>query len=503
MYFPVYIFFFSIFPILSLFANNRDEIFYNDLFLVIIPAILLALFLFLILNFVFKNRIKAGISASLYTLLFFSYWHIYKFFQSIFPILLTIRQRYFFGAWLVLLLLIGWLLWKTKRNLETTERAFNIMGVVLIMMPLVSIAAYDLRLQFDLSGSQQLETFTEKVMPVAEKYKGLKPDIYYIVLDGYANNETLKKLYSYDNRQFLEYLSDAGFYVVEDSTSNYTITSLALVSMLNMQYVNQVIEKNSPKAVSKIFSKAVRDNEVIRILQLFGYSIFHFSSGYSYTDYNKYADINFRLGYLNQFYIHTLRMTMLGPFYEKYFSNNKRKAILYTFDKLSEMPEYTKPKFIFAHIMAPHPPYVFGPNGEEISSVYELEGDVWGYRELYAEQLFFINKKLKELIDKIIASDENAIIVMQSDHGTASLGEWDNPSNDFLNERMRNFSAYRLPGSTTPEEITKTPVNTFRMILKHYFGVDIEFLEPKNYYTSYDRDEMYDFVDVTNDIKIW
>jgi hypothetical protein len=53
------------------------------------------------------------------------------------------------------------------------------------------------------------------------KEYGLFPDIYYVILDGYARADILDELYGYDNSRFLDYLERHGFFVAETSHSNY------------------------------------------------------------------------------------------------------------------------------------------------------------------------------------------------------------------------------------------------------------------------------------------
>ena len=66
------------------------------------------------------------------------------------------------------------------------------------------------------------------------------PDVYYIILDEYPNNESLKKFYEFDNNKFLISLEDSGFYVIENSFSNYPMTIQSLSSSLNMEYLDRL-----------------------------------------------------------------------------------------------------------------------------------------------------------------------------------------------------------------------------------------------------------------------
>ena len=63
---------------------------------------------------------------------------------------------------------------------------------------------------------------------------------------------------------------------------------------------------------------------------------------------------------------------------------------------------YSEPIFVFAHVLIPHPPFLFGPNGEFITPGNAIDGEPWNEKKAYLEQLEFTNKKIKEMIGKII-----------------------------------------------------------------------------------------------------
>ncbi|HEB12089.1 MAG TPA: hypothetical protein ENI11_00215 [Actinobacteria bacterium] len=189
--------------------------------------------------------------------------------------------------------------------------------------------------------------------------------------------------------------------------------------------------------------------------------------------------------------------------FEKYLVGIGRKEhILNTFAKLGEIPETRGPKFVFAHMITPHPPYLFDESGKSVPETeLKMSGDVWTKRELYIDQLIFINKKVKLLVDEILSKSEiPPIIVLQADHGSASILDgksgWENPSSDGIKERMRILNAYYLPeGGDRLVYDSITPVNTFRAILNHYFKTNYELLGDKSYFSTYERP--YDFSNVT------
>ena len=49
----------------------------------------------------------------------------------------------------------------------------------------------------------------------------VKPDIYYIILDRYANADTLSEIYKFDNEPFLDELEARGFSIAHHAWANY------------------------------------------------------------------------------------------------------------------------------------------------------------------------------------------------------------------------------------------------------------------------------------------
>jgi len=169
-----------------------------------------------------------------------------------------------------------------------------------------------------------------------------------------------------------------------------------------------------------------------------------------------------------------LRPDLSGP------RRQHRERILYILDELPKIPRLPSPKFVFAHIVAPHTPYVFGPNGEPIGG--EVEG-VSAYRD----QLIYVNKRVLPVLQQIIANSETPpIIVVQADHGGVRTN---------LQDRMRILNAYYLPdGGEKILYPSISPVNTFRLILNHYFGTNYPQLEDAAYHSGYETPYDYTVV---------
>jgi len=109
---------------------------------------------------------------------------------------------------------------------------------------------------------------------------------------------------------------------------------------------------------------------------------------------------------------------------------------------------------------------------------------------------------LKKIIDR---SENKPVIILQSDHGPASIlghpHKWTRPhSKEGVEERMGILYAYYGPCGEDLFGEKVTPVNTFRMIFDKYFEAEYGALNSVNYFSDYNY--MYEFFDVTSDLEV-
>jgi hypothetical protein len=275
------------------------------------------------------------------------------------------------------------------------------------------------------------------------------------------------------------------------------MTFLSLASSLNMKYINYLSELSGAESKDRsIPNQMVKNSEVMNFLKSKGYKFIHFSSGAEPTDRNRYADLYFRSKAGNEFQMMLIKTTLLNAVERrfKFFRVSTRNRVLFTFSKLGELHKIKEPIFVFAHIISPHPPFCFGANGEPVPEVkLELHGTVWAQKENYVNQLIFISKKVKVLIDEILSGSEiPPIIILQADHGPGSFfgdpgsAAGEPVGENALNERMTIFNAYYLPsGGDTLLYSSITPVNTFRLIFDFYFGTKYGLVDDRSYYSTY------------------
>lgn len=247
----------------------------------------------------------------------------------------------------------------------------------------------------------------------------------------------------------------------------------------------------------------IQDSRVMRFLKSKGYKFIHFQSGWGATDRNNYADWDVQCGRWNEFMMVLVRTTILNPLahYVNPIADDRRERVLCTFSTLAEAQHGIEgPRFVFAHILVPHPPWLFGPNGEPIDA--ELQMTKWRHKQGYLDQLTFVNKKVKALVEKILSEAETLpIIILQADHGSRGRprkrGQPSERQLRKLNAIFGILNAYYLPNNGNDLLYDSvTPVNTFRLIFNHYFDTSYDLLEDRIYFSKVRRP--YKFIDVTD-----
>jgi len=510
----VHPFLFAVFPILFLYSHNIERTAITHFVAPAVISALSALSAWFLLSFAYKDKQKAGLLVSLSVLLFFSYGHPR---DAVGDFAFSIRGA-IFGAdellvfvGILLVFLVAYLLAKSGKNFSVLTKALNVAAAFLIWISLMGIGSY--ALTTGPAGHQHEWPGDTMEASVDWDKPDRFPDIYYIILDGYAREDILEELYRYDNGEFLDYLKGRGFCVARKSKSNYCQTALSLASSLNLQYLQGLTNRIHAKSRNtSLLRNLIRDSEIVRFLRRCGYEFAAFSSGYSFTEMSK-ADIYMSPSRaLSESQNLLINRTPLRPLLAKLPLKSQfdlhRDRLLYIFDELPRVGKTDSPVFVFAHIMAPHPPFVFGEEGEPMrcdgefsygdGSHYTKERSRDEYKRDYVRQLAFINKKTKETIDRILeVSAVPPVIVLQSDHGPGSMLEWDDPQGSNLEERMSILNAYHLPDDGHEllyDEIT--PVNTFRIICNHYFGTSHELLGDESYFSNYQYP--FIFINVTD-----
>ena len=188
---------------------------------------------------------------------------------------------------------------------------------------------------------------------------------------------------------------------------------------------------------------------------------------------------------------------MIGYFVERNDEEKRRDQIKCAFSESKTIGNNKdKPIFAFIHILLPHPPNIFGPNGESVTPGIPISSEIWDEKIAYIDQLKFANKEITKVIEKILDKNEKSIIILQSDHGSGLDVDFKNPDESMMLQRLSILNAYYAPEIFENQFYENiTPVNSFRIIFNEYFNGNYKILEDRNYWNS--GDAPWDFHDVT------
>jgi hypothetical protein len=486
------------YPVLHVAVENSDQVPLGTPLLAVLVSIAAAVLLMALLRTVSGSWDRAGAGVVVLALLFYTYGPAHTALetyilvqlerQTVPPENLVLRLHLWLSlAWVALCIAGLWFTLRSRKEFWGRLIApLNVVAATLLVFQLVRLA----------TGATAVEERAGATATVAgnrESSLGYNPDIYYIILDGYARDDVLQRYYRFDNERFLDGLRERGFAVNTASSANYFWTFLSLSSALNMQYVQDLYpEKTLHAQGRRVLYEAIRNSSVSRFLRERGYRYVHFQSTWGATLYNPHADqqVRCRGGLFQQEFYRVLAEVSWLKALQSWASGDLARCHLSNFDSLAKMGERPGPKFVFAHFLLPHHPYLFDREGHvlrdaNLSNQFAFQEHLWEKRPLYVSQLEFVNRRLLQSIDAVLKSSAHPpIVILQSDHGPA-LREGIEKAEQFR-IRLANFAAYKLPGAPPclmPAD--GSPVNQFRRILGFYFGADLPPLEQRYYYSSY------------------
>ncbi|KAF0108707.1 MAG: hypothetical protein FD146_593 [Anaerolineaceae bacterium] len=405
---------------------------------------------------------------------------------------------------------VAWLVYSfvRKRRLKILDAVvlLNITGIILVIFELGAFAPLFYKAAFSVKS---------RPTPVALVAPDIRPDIYYIVLDGYAREDVLREFFNYDNSTFTNHLRSRGFIIPSENHSNYSKTAASLTSTLNMDYLQNIAPDLNQTPFWWTVTPLLDHNAVAASLEGIGYRTVTIGTDWGITDIPS-SDTYFRpypviLTDYENYLLGATPLKVLQPLLKSVASvptnDTHRTFVRFSFDTLAVLPDLPGPKFVFAHILSPHPPFVFDASGNPLERGYpfsfndamDFPGSRDQYKQDYVGQVEFINAQLEPVIEALLENSEvPPIIILQGDHGSGLLTDFSSADNTCLKERFSPLAAYYLPGLESgdiPDDIT--PVNLFRIIFNKYFGADLPLLENAEYFNK-DSIYIFDTVDVSS-----
>ncbi len=521
---PVHPFLFGAYAVLFLWSRNVDKVRTVDTLMPLAVVVGGIAVVFGVALLALRNAWKSAFATSVIAILFFSYGHVIG--SSTIEIQEAATAPKNQGLWLAVwaLIAIVGIVVAIRARSEALRRVSFVVNVVLgvmLAMTVVTIGTEKARdraasVPGHASASAVSATRATPRATTAPVATANQRDVYFIILDRYANQQTLAENYDHDNSYFIDGLRERGFYVASKSRGPYPKTPHSIQTTLNMNYVDLPKESRDWQLV---YDK-LKNPRSAQFLKSKGYKYVLMGSGYHSLRSDPAADINIvydpKSGpavteFSQVLYDSTvlsaiakrLRFDALDPRWQAF------ERAQFQYEEIPRVAKMPEPTFMFAHILITHPPYVVRG---DCSFKPESELNEETIDEAYVDTVECEGRKTLELIDELqnVPPDEQPIIVIQGDEGPGPVGwnpstkahyDWTTSPQQVMLEKFRIFNSYYLPGLDAPGLYQNiSPVNSFRLIFNKYFGADLPLLPDRSYVF---RDELhpYEFIDVTERVK--
>lgn len=325
----------------------------------------------------------------------------------------------------------------------------------------------------------------------------LSPNIYWIVLDGYPRQDVLAEDFKFDNSGFVQSLRGLDFTVLGRSRANFPATINSISSTTSLDYtVEGEGDALRPLPMQDMQARVRGKNRTVARLKSAGYTYVHFENGYDYLTECAPDEPRCVRGHLG---LDELDIAILSntPIIDLIVQHRQSTPFAWggvddLRSKLNAIRAMPAPFFLYAHVLAPHPPIRFRSDCSFRPADPDLQ--LWSpeARPAFVEQLTCVNSQTLALLDDITQADPGAVIVLQSDHGTAFRGQFQKAptawTDEDLHERFGALNAMRLPSpcrAMTTEDLTL--VDTFPLVLACLSGTEFKPHHPRFFVTPYDN----------------
>ena len=422
------------------------------------------------------------------------------------PLQAAVGEELVLVAWLAAGAALGAVAVGARRWLSGLTRYLNVVSFFVVLVNLSAVVPYQIASAAE--GTYQPEGL-DSLGGLAAATVGHGRDIYYIILDRYPSQRTLAgTAYDYDNSAFVSGLEQRGFYVAPFSHANYTFTALSLASSLNMNYLDaKAMAGRAPasNAWKPVYDMLAGSLAAPQFLERLGYTYVQVAGGFEPTAAGAEVDVRYRHPSFSEFATALYRSTffaqalkqldMVGP------DTAHQDNALFQFDQLMNLDQVAGPKFVFAHILLPHPPYAFDRDGPLPSS--EVTDGRDAPPEAFLGQLEYTNGRVLQVVDQLIAGSDRSdpVVIIQADEGPYTrreVSDWHRASPEEYQVKFGILNAYYMPGIRDGGLYPNiTPVNTFRLLFNSYFGAGFPLLDDRIYAMG---KTIYDNVDITDQL---
>lgn len=310
------------------------------------------------------------------------------------------------------------------------------------------------------------------VAPAAAAEPAAGPNIYLVLLDAYGRPDTLRSL-GIEVDPFLDELRGLGFDVYQDAVSRYAWTSQTLAALFSGE-TDGVPGRVSTLPGQRRLLKAIDDGALIDRARVAGYDLIVIDPPLPHVTFT--AGEHHGLPGITAFEATLIGRTPLATVIGADFLVEQLRERLDDGMTLLEDLSDGQGRLVFAHFMAPHPPFLYAPDGSELPGpacwprcdLFDTHRELMpmahdAYVHGLAGNVAAVNDRIGPVLERIIERDPDAVVVLFGDHGTRmsvrDKEEWRRP-----------FLAARTPGRPSLFGSAPDPAQTLREILDAYLG---------------------------------
>lgn len=446
-----------IYPIVSLFLNNINEVRFTEILLPIFINIIVSEIIFVIIYILTRQYIASIVYSAILFYIGINFKdYFYKLIDTVYywnavPIVLYIT--------IVILMIIHY----TKIRLILDKLLlFATIGVVCSIGLVLVNNADKLVKKNTVSDNITAANEIDSERNVVKKQADL-PNIYYIILDEYSSFKQMKKWYDYDNKEFYDFLKKYNFNIIEDS-QNESMNTLTMYITTNLININYVSTDNDFMATT-----ALRNNPFLfKLLAQHGYKV-RYKGGpqIGWED----SSINISSTTIEGETLNDIiyGKNILYPLFEK--NQNiiqKKEEDLYDY-----FYEYIKnidnSSFLYIHFNAGHVPLVF--NVDTINNpnkFYNMKD-----KSLYLGQIKYTTNRIMQIVSNILEKDPDSIIIIQSDHSQRNLEDESSKRIIPIKDSQQVFNAVYFKGEFIDFDNTLSGVNTVRLVIDKILNTNL------------------------------
>jgi hypothetical protein len=392
------------------------------------------------------------------------------------------------------------------RRLATVDTALDRIAAILVVVTLVLIVPF----QVSAAGRGP----TAVVEPKPDTTTAQKRDVYWLIFDRYGSDRSYELLYGIHN-DMSAWLREQGFTVLDKSHANYVRTGVSIPTTMSMAHLKDIAGLPGPDSTDLRPVQALMQSSLVaRQFKALGYRYYHIGSWWSPNANDIAADVNLNVpgpsDFVSALYDESAGPAVIKRLRLEHVTDDARdrhyKHNAYGLDALASMRDEPGPKFVFGHVLLPHPPTVFDRDGRFLSTAEE---GAMSEKERLQVQLDYTNTRLRGIFSDLLAlpEEKRPIIIFQADEGPESgiyratrktTFDWADASDDDVEVKFGIMNAWYVPGGQDLGLYpTMTSINTFPLLFSRYFGLDFALLPdrvyaPKRYYLNYDITDVTD-----------